>query len=105
MQRRVVITGCGLVTAAGNDKVSFWRTLMSGACCIRPLSNFTHAEMGPLLGAEVELPAEDRLQASVDSDPFRARCLELGLAAARRAVADAALSLDAAGRERAGVAF
>lgn len=105
MHRRVVITGCGLVTAAGNDKGAFWQTLMSGACCIRPLSNFAHAEMGQLLGAEVALPAEDRLQASVDSDPSRARCLELGLAAARRAVADAGLALDAAGRERAGVAF
>jgi 3-oxoacyl-[acyl-carrier-protein] synthase II len=105
MQRRVVITGCGVVTAAGNDKDSFWGTLMRGESCIRPLSSFAFAEMGQLAGAEVALPAEDRLPPSIDTDPLRARCIELGFAAARRAVADSALSLDAAGRERAGVAF
>jgi 3-oxoacyl-[acyl-carrier-protein] synthase II len=105
MQRRVVITGCGVVTAAGNDTESFWSTLMRGESCIRPLSGFAHAEMGPLSGAEVVLPVEDRLSPSIDSDPLRARCIELGLAAARRALTHSSLSLDAAARERVGVAF
>jgi 3-oxoacyl-[acyl-carrier-protein] synthase II len=105
MQRRVVITGCGVVTAAGNDKQSFWGTLMRGESRIRPLSSFAYAEMGQLSGAEVQLGEEDRLPVSIDADPVRARCIELGLAAARRAISDSALSLDAAGREQAGVAF
>jgi 3-oxoacyl-[acyl-carrier-protein] synthase II len=78
---------------------------MRGESCIRPLTAFAHAEMGELSGAEVVLPEEDRLPATIDPDPARARCIELGLAAARRALAHAALSLDAAARERAGVAF
>ena len=105
MRRRVVITGCGVVTAAGNDLASFWASLMSGSCFIRPLSSFAHAEMGQLSGAEVTLPAEDRLPPEVDTDPVRARCLELGLAAARRALAHSELRLEAAERERVGVAF
>src|SRR5262245_53973266 len=105
MQRRVAITGCGVVTAAGNDLESFWKTLMSGAGCVRPLTGFAHAEMGQLSGAEVTLPAEDRLSPEVDTDPARARCLELGLAAARRAWAGAELGSAAIDRERAGVSF
>jgi 3-oxoacyl-[acyl-carrier-protein] synthase II len=105
MQRRVVITGCGVVTAAGNDLDTFWDTLMRGESRIRPLANFAHAEMGQLSGAELELSPEDELPVGVDTDPVRARCLALGLAAARRAVAGSALSLDATARESAGVAF
>ncbi len=105
MRRRVAITGCGVVTAAGNDLTSFWDTLSRGVSCIRTLRHFAHAEMGPLSGAEVDLPAEDQLPASIDPDPVRARCLTLALAAARRALADAALALGAAERERVGVAF
>jgi 3-oxoacyl-[acyl-carrier-protein] synthase II len=105
MQRRVVITGCGVVTAAGNDLESFWKRLMEGAACIGPLTSFAYAEMGQLSGAEVRLPAEDSLPPDVDTDRVRARCLELGLAAARRAWVGAGLELGAAGRERAGVSF
>jgi 3-oxoacyl-[acyl-carrier-protein] synthase II len=105
VQRRVVITGCGVVTGAGNDLESFWGALMSGECRIKPLQHFAHAEMGVLSGAEVALAPEDRLPATVDSDPVRARSLELALAAARRALTDSALSLDAAERERVGVTF
>jgi 3-oxoacyl-[acyl-carrier-protein] synthase II len=105
MQRRVVITGCGLLTAAGNDLESFWATLMRGESRVRPLAKFTHAEMGQLSGAEVELPEEDELPASIDTDPVRARCLALALGAARRALAGSALALDAVDRESVGVTF
>lgn len=105
MQRRVVITGCGVVTAAGNELESFWSTLMQGAACIRPLAAFAHAEMGQLSGAEVTLPPEDRLPPAIDADPLRARCLELGLAASRRAWAAAGLTSAAADAEKTGVCF
>jgi 3-oxoacyl-[acyl-carrier-protein] synthase II len=91
VRQRVVLSGCGLVTAAGNDLDSFWDSLMRGTSQIKPLTSFAHAELGVLQGAEVQLPAEDRLPAAIDSDPYRARCLELALAAARRALADAKL--------------
>src|SRR5690349_5844297 len=105
MQRRVVITGCGVVTAAGNDLESFWTGLMEGAACIGPLTSFAYAEMGQLSGAEVRLPAEDALSPDIDTDRVRARCLELGLAAARRAWGGAGLELGPEERERAGVSF
>jgi 3-oxoacyl-[acyl-carrier-protein] synthase II len=92
VERRVVVSGCGVVTAAGNELEPFWQCLLSGDCRIKPLRNFSCSGMDALYGAEVELGAEDRVAPDVDSDPRRARCLELGLAAARRAVADARLT-------------
>jgi 3-oxoacyl-[acyl-carrier-protein] synthase II len=104
-QRRVVVSGCGVVTAAGTELDPFWRSLMAGRCMIAPLRSFACRDMPQLYGAELELPEADRLPASIDSDPRRARCIELALAAARRAVLDAALPLEADARERTGVAF
>lgn len=103
--RRVVITGCGVVTAAGTTLEPFWRSLIDGRCLIAPLRNFACPEIDPLLGAELELPSEDRLPASIDEHSRRARAVELALAAARRAVEDAALPDDADLRARTGVAF
>lgn len=105
MQRRVVVTGCGVVTAAGTELDPFWRALMRGECFIKPLRSFSCPEFDLPFGAEVELGGEDRLPAAVDTDPYRSRCLELALAATRRAVVDAALPLDAEARESTGVAF
>ena len=99
-----MITGCGVVTAAGDELGPFWRSLMAGRCKIGPLRSFAYGEQ-PLMGAELELPAADRLPEGVDADRFRARCLELALAASRRAIDDAALPFGADDRARTGVAF
>lgn len=104
VQRRVVITGCGVITAAGCELDGFWRSLMAARCAIRPLTSFRYGD-APLMGAEVELAEADRLPPSVDHDAFRARCLELALAATRRAVDDAGLPLGSDDRARTGVAF
>lgn len=90
-RRRVVITGCGVVTPAGATLGTFWESLMSGTSFIGPLRNFSCLGMEGLMGAEVELPPADRLPSSIDQDAARSRCAELALAAARRAWSDAAL--------------
>jgi 3-oxoacyl-[acyl-carrier-protein] synthase II len=101
MRRRVVITGRGVVTAAGLDPDAFWRSLMAGTCLLRPLRSFALAGMEAfLVGSEVSLPDEDALPAEIDPDPRRARCVHLALAAARRAVRDAAFPTDPALRRR-----
>ena len=105
MSMRVVISGCGVVTAAGSELEPFWTSLMAGECHIEPLQDFTLPELGQLDGAVVVLPAADSLPESLDSDRRRARCLELALAAADRAIADACLSLREDERTRTGVVF
>ncbi len=101
MQRRVVVTGCGVVTAAGTELDSFWNALMSGTCFIKPLRNFSAPDLEGLMGAEVDLPEADDLPEP--GDHRRSRCGQLALAAARRALADAALPHGSEVRERAGV--
>jgi 3-oxoacyl-[acyl-carrier-protein] synthase II len=90
MKRRVVITGCGVVTPAGTELDRFWSALISGSCFIAPLRGFSCLGMEGLMGAEVELPAAEALPAEVDLDERRSRCAALALAAARRAWTDAA---------------
>ncbi len=101
MRRRVVVTGRGVVSAAGLEPDDFWQSLMSGTCHLRPLRGFALAGMEEfLVGSEVSLPAQDALPAEIDPDPRRSRCAHLALAAARRAVRDAGLPADPALRRR-----
>jgi len=102
MARRVAITGCGVVTPAGCELELFWDSLMRGECMLKPLRTFAFRDFDSLIGGEVTLPDADFLPASIDTDRYRARCLELALAATRRAVAQAALPFDLAFRERTG---
>ncbi len=101
MRRRVVVTGRGVATAAGTELDPFWASLMAGTCHLGPLRSFACKGMEEyLIGSEVRLPAEDALPAAIDADRTRSRCAELALAAARRAVRDAALPADPAVRSR-----
>jgi len=92
VRRRVVITGCGALTAAGADLDGLWRVLLSGQTLLGQVTNFSCPELDSLSGAEIALPAEETLPAAVDSDAFRARCAHLALIAARAAVAHAGLA-------------
>jgi 3-oxoacyl-(acyl-carrier-protein) synthase len=91
------------VTPAGCELEAFWSSLMRGECMLKALRTFSFRDFESLVGGEVTLPEEDHLPANIDADRYRARCLELALAAAKRAVAQAALPSDAAFRERTGV--
>jgi 3-oxoacyl-[acyl-carrier-protein] synthase II len=89
--RRVVITGCGAVSAAGSDLDSFWSILLSGRSLVAQVKGFTCPEMDSLSGAEVALSPDDVGAGQTESDSFAGRCGLFGLAAARRALADAGL--------------
>jgi len=43
-QRRVVITGLGLVSPLGNDVDSSWRALLAGECGAGPITQFDHTD-------------------------------------------------------------
>jgi len=99
MRRRVVITGCGVVTAAGTELEPFWRNIMAGTCFIGPVRHFSCPGMDPLTGTEVELPEAD---ASAEN-ARGGRCGQLTLAAARRALDHAGLRAGSPASEGAGV--
>jgi 3-oxoacyl-[acyl-carrier-protein] synthase II len=94
MARRVAITGCGVMTPAGCELDELWSSLMRGVCTLKPIAGFAFPELGPLIGGEVAIPADDALPADVDADPYRGRCLALALGAAKRALAHASLPDD-----------
>jgi 3-oxoacyl-[acyl-carrier-protein] synthase II len=104
-QRRVVITGCGVVTAGGNDLDSFWNSLISGKSLIGSVKNFSCPEMEPLLGAEAGLPVDELLLGQPEKDPFAGRCSLLAQGSARRALAQAGLQAGCAALAEAGVAL
>jgi 3-oxoacyl-[acyl-carrier-protein] synthase II len=99
--RRVVITGVGAVTAIGSSVPTFWRSLLEGACGIRPFSLFDPASYRTQTAAEVtEIPdaflsARERRRMS--------RADRMGVAAAREAIGAAGLDLKSEDPTRLGV--
>ena len=97
MNRRVVVTGLGLICPAGNDVASSWSALMEGRSCVRSLSQDKYPgmdistlpvtfgglvqdlDMGEILGPK-----------SLKYDPF----IQYGLVAADQAAADAGIGPD-----------
>jgi 3-oxoacyl-[acyl-carrier-protein] synthase II len=92
VNHRVVITGCGALTAAGSDLDGFWRALLSGQSLVGEVAHFSCPDLPTLSGAELIIPADQPLPSAVDSDAGRARCAHLALIAARAAIAHAGLT-------------
>lgn len=90
-RRKVVITGCGVVSAAGNDLEGFWNALMAGTTLIGPLKNYSAPEMDILWGGEATLDGEDAVPSGGTTMARRERCDLLALAACRRALDHAGL--------------
>jgi 3-oxoacyl-(acyl-carrier-protein) synthase len=57
--RRVVVTGMGVVTPLGHDLETFWKNLIAGACGIDKISAFDAAAFDTKIAGEVR-----------DFDPF-----------------------------------
>jgi 3-oxoacyl-[acyl-carrier-protein] synthase II len=85
-QRRVVITGMGVVSAAGCDTSGFWHTLVTGRSAVAPIQRFDATAYPSRIAAEVterDLPAVDEAWAT------RGRIARFAAAAADLAIADA----------------
>lgn len=102
MQRRVAITGIGLVTALGATREASWRQLTEGTCGIRPVTAIDPegyrsriAGEAPMAEIDAPLTPHDRRRWS--------RSDRIGLHAALEAVDDAGLA-SAEGRGRGPVA-
>ncbi|OIO40320.1 MAG: beta-ketoacyl-[acyl-carrier-protein] synthase II [Candidatus Omnitrophica bacterium CG1_02_49_10] len=53
-QRRVVVTGIGLITPLGNDKETSWRSLTEGKSGVGRVTHFDISEFTSKIGAEVK---------------------------------------------------
>jgi 3-oxoacyl-[acyl-carrier-protein] synthase II len=54
MNKRVVITGLGVITPVGNDVETFWHNITSGVCGIGPITRFDTQGFSATLAAEVK---------------------------------------------------
>ena len=102
MNRRVVVTGIGLVSALGVGTEATWEGLCAGRSGVGPITRFDASDYAARIGAEVK--GFDPLQ-YVDKkdvkkmDPF----IHYAIAASQFAVADARLEIGPANATRVGV--
>lgn len=102
-ERRVVITGIGVVSPLGNNKEDFWKNILAGKSGIRRLQSMDTTNYDCKIGGEV---------VDFDPTPFfnnhkearRAdRYFQFAMAAAKMAVKDSGLNPDAVDPHRVGV--
>ncbi len=102
--RRVVVTGLGVISPVGNDKATAWSNLVSGHS---GLAEITHFDTTPY---EAKAAGEVRdFTAAEWMDPKAARrsesSLHFGVAAAKQALADSGFELTDENRTEVGVIF
>lgn len=101
-ERRIAITGIGLICALGPTREAVWRHMLDGACGIRPVSQFDTEDYRSGVAAEVDLS-----DAWADATPFRRRRWSrsdmMAVLAATEAEQDAGLLDSGIDRRRVGV--
>ena len=103
-RERTVVTGIGLVTALGSGRRAVWEALLEGRSGIGPVSSFDTSAYPVHLGGEIHGFEPERHLRRLD--PASAgRASQLAAAAARLALEDAGVDLEAIDPERAGVAL
>jgi 3-oxoacyl-[acyl-carrier-protein] synthase II len=102
--RRVVVTGLGVVSPVGNDKQTAWDSLMNGRSGLGEITKFDVSPYEQKAAGEVKdfVPTE-----WMDAKAARRSeaSLHYGVAAAKQAIADAAFEINDANREDVGVVF
>lgn len=104
MNRRIVVTGLGLVTPIGAGRDRVWEGLLAGRCGFSAVESFDTSRHPAHVGAEIKgFQPEPYVRRQ---DPARlGRASRLAVAAARMAMEDAGLDPETLDPERAGVAM
>jgi 3-oxoacyl-[acyl-carrier-protein] synthase II len=90
-KRRVVITGIGLLTGAGNDPKTVWRSLAAGSCRgTRPIDRFEVGNLPTRIAAQVREFDPERLFGARQCQDMD-RVTQMALYAAQEAMGDAGL--------------
>ena len=100
MERRVVITGMGVVSCAGNSVPAFWESLLAGRSGIGPITLFDAAGLPSAAG---EVRGFDLPELSPKDKRRMARCTRFAVGAAGEALTSA--GLETSPEKRAGDPF
>lgn len=112
---QVVITGMGLVSPLGNDLDRFWDEMISGRSGVRPLEQVPGEILGARYGAEAadfsgkveDFGELDKVQRRSVKKALRVMCreIQMGVAAAQRALTHGNLGPEARDVDRTGVVY
>jgi len=102
--RRVVVTGLGVISPVGNDKTTAWSSLVTGHSGLDQITYFDTAPYEAKVAGEVRgFNATDWMDAKAARRSERS--LHFGVAAAKQALADSGFELTDANRTEVGVVF
>lgn len=101
-ERRVVVTGIGIVSALGATREDTWQQMVGGACGIRPVSAFDASGYRSQVAGEVSMPEVLRGRTALQRRRL-SRADQIGLCAADEAIEDAGLIETPVDRSRVGV--
>lgn len=103
MDRKVVITGLGLVTPVGIGKDAFWNNILAGQSGVGPITAFDASTFDSRIAAEIK-DFEPKPYFKNPKDARRTdRFAQFAIAAAKLAIEDAALDLGQTDLDRFGV--
>jgi len=102
MNRRVVITGCGVISPIGIGLDDFWNSLVNGKTGVSRITSFDASQFSTQIAAEVKNFEPEKY---IDKKKIRKmdRFTQLGFAAAKMAIEDANLDMEREDPFRVGV--
>jgi 3-oxoacyl-[acyl-carrier-protein] synthase II len=103
MDRRVVVTGLGVVTPLGHDLEGFWQNLLAGQCGIDQITAFDASKFDTRIAAEVHNFDPNPAFPSPKEVRRTDRFSQFGVFAAYQALKDSGIDLDRIDRDSAGV--
>ena len=95
--RRVVVTGCGAVSCAGNSVPEMWDSMVNGRCGLGPVTKFDVSEYRTKIAGEVRNFDITRYMSAKEAKRLDMFC-QFAIAAADEAMAQAGLAADPAAR-------
>ena len=103
-ERRVVVTGLGLVAPVGLDVASGWENILAGKSGIQPITHFEIEPFsvrfgGPIYGFDVEEYISKKEARKMDA------FIHYGIAAGIQAIKDSGIEITDANAKRIGVAI
>ncbi len=101
-ERRVVITGMGVISPSGKDLQTFWRNVRGGFSAAAPVTRFDASKLPVKIAAEVKDFDVSQFIKSRKPNRFDLT-IQYGLAAASLAVQDSGLDVRALDPDRVGV--
>jgi 3-oxoacyl-[acyl-carrier-protein] synthase II len=103
--RRVVVTGLGVVSPLGNDVDTFWNQLLAGACGVDQITAFDASQYDTRIAAQVKNFEPGPAFPSPKEVRRADRFAQFGVYAGWQALVDSGLDLDKVNRDEVGVFF